>query len=91
MELKVINDRVLVRVSAPHDMVGAAGIVVPRESRDDEHIGQVVACAPTAPVSEGDRVLFQKLPRGVPYDTAIVGDEELLVLREREVLAVLED
>lgn len=90
MDLRTLNDRVLIRVSPPEKAVGTAGIIVARESREDEHIGQVVACSPNAPVQEGDRVLFQRLPKGMPYDTTIVGDEELLVLREREVLAVVE-
>lgn len=41
--LRALNDRVLVRVSPGQAQVGAAGIIVARESRDDEHIGQVVS------------------------------------------------
>ncbi len=91
MELRVINDKVFVRVSPPKAAVGAAGIIVQRESRSDEFVCTVVACSPEAVVSQGDTVVIRQLPRGVPYDTAIVGDEELLVLRESEVLAVLEE
>ena len=82
MEVRTINDKVLVRVSPPTDKVGSAGIVVPRESRDDHYIGQVAACAPTFPVDVGEHVVFQQLPKGMPYDTVIVGKEELLAVVE---------
>ena len=88
--MRVIGDKVLIRVSAPTAETGPAGIFLAREARDDEHIGEVVACASSAPVKAGDRVLFHRLPAGVPYQTAIVGDEELLVLRESDLLAVVE-
>lgn len=89
--LRALNDRVLVRVSPGQAQVGAAGIIVARESRDDEHIGEVVTAGADSAASPGDRVLFQALPRGVSYDTVVVDDEELLVLRERQLLAVFED
>lgn len=91
MKLKVINDRVLIRVSPPVAEYGPFGIVLARESRDDEHIGEVVACPEDGAVTAGDKVLFRRLPDGVPYETVIVGDEELLVLREQDLLAVVED
>jgi co-chaperonin GroES (HSP10) len=91
MQISALKDKVFIRVSPPHAEVGG-GLVVPREARNDEHIGQVVASGPGASeVQEGDRVVFKNYGRGIPYDTAIVGEEELLVLRGEEVLAVLED
>lgn len=91
MEIRALSDTVFVRVSPPNAEVGG-GIVVPREARNDEHIGQVVVSGPEASeVQSGDRVVFKKYQARMAYETAIVGEEELLVLRAPEILAVLED
>jgi chaperonin GroES len=88
------NDRVFVRRAAK-ETTTASGIVLTDKSAEKTVTGTVVAVGPgrvtdagyTAPMGlwEGDEVLFSK----VAGDTVKIDGEELVVLAERDIYAVL--
>jgi chaperonin GroES len=92
--IRPLNDRILVkRVAAEQKTKG--GIIIPDSAKEKPVEGEVLAVGPGAVrddggrrellVKKGDRVLFGK------YDGTEVkiDGEELLILRERDVLGVL--
>ncbi|WP_420994953.1 co-chaperone GroES [Cupriavidus sp. 30B13] len=95
MSLRPLHDRVLVKRS-DNETRTASGIVIPDSAAEKPDQGEVVAVGPgrrneagerIAPdLRVGDRVLFGKYAgQGVKVD-----GEELLVLREEDVVAVVE-
>ncbi|MCY0869937.1 MAG: co-chaperone GroES [Firmicutes bacterium] len=92
--LKPLADRVVVRALEREEKT-ASGIVLPDTVKEKPQEGEVLAVGPgrfedgqrVAPaVKVGDRVLYSKYG-GTEVK---VGDEELLIMRESDVLAVLE-
>lgn len=92
MKLNPIHDRVLVR-RVEADKVSTGGIILLDEHTPDQ--GEVVAAGPgrvrgetlvPCSVQTGDRVLFA---RG-RHQTTEVDGEELIVLRDEDLLAVVE-
>ncbi|MBN8626673.1 MAG: co-chaperone GroES [Planctomycetes bacterium] len=96
MKIVPLNDRVVVRPQEAEART-AGGIVLPEASREKSQQGKVLAVGDgtridgtdrrTEPqVSEGDRVLY------TPYSgsTVVVNGESLLILSERDILAVLD-
>ena len=92
MNLKPLGDRLIVRAIEEEETT-ASGIVLPDTAKEKPHKGKVVAVGDgkfdddgkrvPLDVSEGDEVLYSKYG-----GTEIkVGGEELLVLRESDVLA----
>jgi chaperonin GroES len=97
MKLKPLGDRIIVR-REPSEEKTAGGIVLPGSAKNKPQRGKVLAVGPgkqlkdgsprSLQVKEGDTVLF----------TTWAGDEfkeqrtkdEVLVMREEDVLAVLE-
>jgi len=94
MELKPLHDRVVVRALDPETR-SPGGIVIPDNAKEKPTTGEVLAVGPgrvtddgvTVPVTVkvGDRVLFgqyagQKIK---------VNGEEIAILREEDVLAVV--
>jgi chaperonin GroES len=92
--IRPLNDRILVkRVAAEQKTKG--GIIIPDSAKEKPVEGEVLAVGPGAVrddggrrellVKKGDRVLFGK------YDGTEVklDGEDLLILRERDVLGVL--
>jgi chaperonin GroES len=96
MKLKPLGDRVIVRALEEEETT-ASGIVLPDTAKEKPQKGQVVAAGDgkwddegekriPLDVSEGDEVLYSKYG-----GTEIkVDGEELLVLRESDVLAKVE-
>lgn len=96
--LRVLGDRIIVRPDPPLKET-AGGIVIPDVmSYDSETVGTVVAVG-DGPVTAkgipldhlvqvGDYVLF---PAEVGHELSDLDGEPLLVMREVDVLAVLED
>jgi chaperonin GroES len=92
--IRPLNDRILVK-RLPAEQKTRGGIIIPDSAKEKPAEGEVVAVGPGAVrddggrrellVKKGDRVLFGK------YDgTEVkVDGEELLILRERDVLGVL--
>jgi chaperonin GroES len=92
--LKPLADRVVVRALEREEKT-ASGIVLPDTVKEKPQEGEVLAVGPgrfedgqrIAPsVKVGDRVLYSKYG-GTEVK---VNDEELLIMRESDVLAVLE-
>ncbi len=97
MKLRPLNDRVVIRRSEEETRT-AGGIVLPGSAAEKPNRGEVVAvgagrvldngevCALTVKV--GDKVVFG------PYsgnNTIKVDGEDLLVMGENEILAIVED
>ncbi len=95
MKLKPLNDRVLVK-RLESEEVTAGGIIIPDSAKEKPQRGMVVAVGPgklddkgalvKMAVKAGDMVLFTKYA-----GTEIkVDGEEHLVLREEDILAIVE-
>lgn len=95
MNLRPLHDRILVRRVEPAEQV-KGGIIIPDTAKEKPQEGVVVAVGNgkllengtrlEMTVKEGDRILFGKYSG---TDVKIDG-EELLILREDDVLAVTE-
>jgi chaperonin GroES len=95
MNVKPLNDRVLVkRVEAEERSSG--GIIIPDTAKDKPQEGRILSVGPgklekgertPLQVKEGDRVLFGKYSG---TEVKVNGDE-LVLLREDEIFAILED
>ena len=95
MAIRPLYDRVVVRrIEAQTTSTG--GIIIPGSAAEKPNQGEVIAVGPGAlldsgearelTVSVGDRVLFSKYSAS---DIEIDG-EELLIIRESDILAILE-
>jgi len=95
MALRPLNDRVIVK-RLDNERTTASGIVIPDSAAEKPDQGEVIAVGPgkrtedgkVLPVDlkAGDKVLFGKYAG----QTVKVDGEELLVIREEEVLAVIQ-
>jgi chaperonin GroES len=96
IKLQPLGDRVVVEREASEERT-AGGIVLPDSAKDKPARGQVVSVGEgrllndgtrgTLQVKPGDRVIFSSYAG----ETFKVGDQELLLMREDEILAVFED
>jgi chaperonin GroES len=96
MKLKPLNDRVLVK-RLEGEEVTKGGIIIPDSAKEKPMKGQVVAVGPgkigdegkreKMAVSKGDKILFNKY---AGTELKIDG-EEFLVMREDDILAIIED
>jgi chaperonin GroES len=94
MDLKPLGDRIVVKVIEELERT-KGGIVLPDTAKEKPQEGEVVAVGPGArnekgeripmDVKVGDRVIFAKYA-GTEYKR---DDEEYLILRESDVLAVV--
>ncbi len=93
MGLKPLGDRVLIRVEESDNAL-PSGLVIPDTAKEKPQEGLVLAVGPGAyhdgqrvalDVKEGDRVLFSKYG-GTEVK---VDGEDLMILNERDVLAVV--
>jgi chaperonin GroES len=95
MTLKPLHDRVVVR-RIEADTTSRGGIIIPDKAAEKPNQGEVIAVGPGATldngdvrppvVAVGDRVLFGKY---TPTELTVDG-EELLILRESDLLAIIE-
>ncbi len=94
MGLKPLGDRVLVKVEESENAL-PSGLVIPDTAKEKPQEGRVLAVGPGAyhdgqriamDVKEGDRVLFSKFGG---TEVKVEG-EELMILNERDILAVVE-
>lgn len=95
IKLQPLGDRVVVKREESEEKT-AGGIVLPESAKDKPTRGHVVSVGEGRmlddgtrghmQVSVGDRVIFSSYAG----ETFKVGDEELLLMREDEILAVLE-
>ncbi len=94
MGLRPLGDRVVIKPLA-RDEVTKSGLVLPDTAKEKPQQGEVLAVGPgrvldsgervTLDLSEGDRVLFAKYA-GTEFKHE---DDELLILSEKDVLAVM--
>lgn len=95
MPLRPLQDRLLIQRSEP-ELKTASGIVIPDSAGEKPEQGEVLAVGPgkrsergdfvALSLKPGDRVLFGKYSG----QTVKVDGRELLVVREDDVLAVIE-
>jgi len=94
MKVRPLHDRVLLKRIEQKEMV-KGGIIIPDTAKEKPMEGEVIAVGPgklledgkrsPMDVKPGDRVLFGKYA-----GTEIkIDDEELVIMREEEILAVL--
>jgi chaperonin GroES len=96
MTLKPLHDRVVVR-RIDADTTSKGGIIIPGTAAEKPNEGEVVAVGPgtvlesgetrALTVAVGDRVLFGKY---APTEITLDGDE-LLVIRESDILAIIDN
>lgn len=96
MKLKPLNDRVLVK-RLEGEEVTKGGIIIPDSAKEKPMKGEVIAAGPgkladdgkrtKMAVEKGDKVLFNKY---AGTEMKIDG-EEFLVMREDDILAIIED
>ena len=97
MKVKPLGDRIVVRREAAEE-ASAGGIVLPDNAKNKPQRGTIMAVGPGKllkdgsrrglQVKEGDNVLFTSWAGDEFKDRANAG--EILVMREEDVLAVLE-
>lgn len=90
MKLKPLADRVIVRPTAAEE-VTAAGIIIPDSAKEKPQRGEVIAVGNGTKdedmiLKEGDKVLYGKYA-GTEFD---LDGEKVLIMRQNEVLAVVE-
>jgi chaperonin GroES len=95
MALRPLHDRVIVK-RLDNDRTTASGIVIPESAAEKPDQGEVLAVGPgkqtedgkvlKMDVKVGDKVLFGKYAG----QTVKVDGEEVLVIREEEILAVVQ-
>jgi len=96
MAIRPLHDRVIVK-RIDKERQTASGIVIPDTAAEKPEQGEVIAVGPGKRSSDGnvqpmqvkvgDRVLFGKYAG----QTVKVNDEEVLVLREDDILAIIEN
>lgn len=96
MNLKPLGDRLIVKPIEQDEMT-AAGIVLPETAKEKPQRGEVLAAGPGGrddsgerielEVSVGDTVLFAKY---AGTEIKVDGDK-LLILRESDILAIVEE
>lgn len=95
VQLQPLGDRVVVEREESQDTT-AGGIVLPETAKDKPARGTIVALGTGRLLDDGSRADFQvKVGDRVLFtqyapETIKFGDEELLLMREEDILAVIE-
>ena len=87
LPIKMLNDRVLVKLEADSERRSSGGILIPATAQMAKRLAwaEVVAAGPNVRTLEpGDQVLFNPEDR---YEVEVRGDD-YVILRERDVHAV---
>jgi chaperonin GroES len=87
LPIKMLNDRILVRVESEGERRTGGGILIPATAQMGKRLAwaQVVAVGPNVRAMElGDQVLFNPEDR---YEVEVQGDD-YIILRERDIHAV---
>jgi chaperonin GroES len=97
MKLRPLHDRILVERTDEDDEQVKGGIIIPDSAKEKPQRGEVIAVGNgkrledgsivALDVKEGDRILFAKYAGS----EVKIDDNEYLIFREDEVLAILED
>jgi chaperonin GroES len=95
MKLRPLGDRVVVK-PLPREEVTKSGIVLPDTAKEKPQEGEIIAAGPgrledgkrqALDVKVGDKVLYAKYA-GTEFK---LEEDELLILSEKDILAVLEN
>jgi len=96
MKIRPLQDRIIVK-RVEEESKTKGGIIIPDSAKEKPQEGKVIAVGPgrvsdeghtiKPQVKKGDRVLFAKYAGS---DTVTVDEEENLILRESDILAVIE-
>jgi chaperonin GroES len=96
LKLKPLGDRLVVE-PVEQEEVTAGGILLPETAKEKPQEGKVVAAGPgrfdeagkrvKMEVKEGDRVLYAKY---AGTEVKVEGDKKLLILKESDILALVE-
>lgn len=96
MNFRPLNDRILVKRSSS-EQTTKGGIIIPENAKEKPMRGSVIAVGPGKSnddgsltpllVQEGHTVMFRKY---AGTDVTIAGEEHM-ILREDEILAIIED
>jgi chaperonin GroES len=95
MKLRPLSDRVVVK-PLPREEMTKSGIVLPDTAKEKPQEGEIIAAGPgrleegkrqQMDVKVGDKVLYAKYA-GTEFK---LEDDELLILSEKDILAVLEN
>jgi chaperonin GroES len=94
MKVRPLHDRIL--VERIEEEVRKGGIIIPDSAKEKPQQGKVIAAGPgrvdengkriAMDVKKGDSILFGKYSG----NEIRVGDEEYLIMREEDVLAIIE-
>ena len=87
LPIKMLNDRILVRLTAEGERRTSGGILIPATAEMKKRLvwAEVVAAGPNVRAMEvGDHVLFSPEDR---YEVEVRGDD-YIILRERDIHAV---
>ncbi len=97
MKLRPLSDRIVVK-PIEREAKTASGIILPESAREKPQEGQVIAVGPGARNERGERLpLDVKVGDTVLYtkyagtEVKLNGNEKLLILRENDILAVIEN
>ena len=94
-KLRPLGDRVVVKPMAREEMT-KSGIVLPDTAKEKPQEGEIIAAGPgrledgerePMDVKVGDKVLYAKYA-GTEFK---IGDDELLIVSQKDILAVVED
>ena len=95
MKIRPLGDRIIVKREA-EEHKSAGGIVIPDTAREKPVQGRITAVGPgrwlkdgkrrTPDIKEGDLVLFDKYAGS----EVKLGEDKLLVMREEDIIAVVE-
>ncbi len=94
LNLKPIGDRIIVRREAADEKT-AGGIVLPDSAKDKPARGKIVSVGDGRLLKNGNRIPLQvKVGQRVLFssyagDTFKLGDEELVLMREEDILAII--
>jgi chaperonin GroES len=96
MKLRPLQDRILVKRLEEEGEVKKGGIIIPDTAKEKPQEGEVIAVGKgkvtddgklqPMEVKKGDRILFGKYAGA----EVKIGDEEMIIMREEEVLGILE-
>ncbi len=96
MAFKPLHDRVLVR-RIESDEKTAGGLIIPDSAKEKPSEGEIISCGEGArkdsgelipmSVKKGDRILFGKWSG----TEVTIDGEEMLIMKESDVLGILED
>jgi chaperonin GroES len=96
LKMRPLHDRIMVKQLAEEEKT-AGGIIIPDTAKEKPHQGKVVAVGKGKIMEDGsvrpldlkvgDKVLFEKFAGS----TVKVGGDEYMIMREDEILAILED